>query len=263
MGVSEGSWFHRTECFGPVLGVMRARDLDHAIALQNATEFGLTAGIHSLDPIALEHWKQNVAAGNLYVNRSITGAIVNRQPFGGWKASTVGSTAKAGGPHYLETLRRWYSSGDLRSGSERFDKFQASMAAQFAHQSDSSGLASETNTLRYRALPRGVVLRIGVGAPSDTQRFAEAAAGATHCPLHTSSHAQDSEVVCIEQLRALRPDRLRVVGECSDSLRRSANELGIRIDESLVVPNAHVEITKWAREQAVSETQHRHGRLIK
>jgi RHH-type transcriptional regulator, proline utilization regulon repressor / proline dehydrogenase / delta 1-pyrroline-5-carboxylate dehydrogenase len=263
MGVSEGSWFHRTECFGPVLGVMRARDLDHAIALQNATEYGLTAGIHSLDPYALEHWKQNVAAGNLYVNRSITGAIVNRQPFGGWKASTVGSTAKAGGPHYLETLRRWVTPVGLFDTSERLENFQSTMRAQFVRESDPSGLVSETNTLRYRALPRGVVLRIGMGAPSGAQRFAEAAARATYCPLHISSHTQDSEAACIEQLQALRPDRLRVVGACSDSLRRAANELGIRIDETPVVPDSHIEITKWAREQAVSETQHRHGRLIK
>ena len=56
LGVAEGSWFHRTECFGPVLGVMRARDLDHAIELQNAVDFGLTGGIHSLDPHEVDRW---------------------------------------------------------------------------------------------------------------------------------------------------------------------------------------------------------------
>lgn len=95
-GVKPGSFFHLTECFGPVLGLMRADSLDHAIELQNAVDYGLTAGIHSLDTAEVETWLDRVDAGNLYVNRSITGAIVERQPFGGWKKSTVGLGSKAG-----------------------------------------------------------------------------------------------------------------------------------------------------------------------
>ena len=98
IGVQPGSWFHRTECFGPVLGVIRADDLDDALALQNATDFGLTGGLHSLDPDEIEHWLERVEVGNAYVNRHTTGAIVRRQPFGGWKHSSVGPGAKTGGP---------------------------------------------------------------------------------------------------------------------------------------------------------------------
>ncbi len=83
-GVKPGSYFHLTECFGPVLGVMRARTLEEAIRFQNAIPYGLTAGLHSLDARELDHWLETVEAGNLYVNRGITGAIVQRQPFGGW-----------------------------------------------------------------------------------------------------------------------------------------------------------------------------------
>src|SRR5690606_9752452 len=90
-GVRGGSEFHRTEYFGPVLGVMTASSLDEAIALQNGSDYGLTAGIHSLDPAEVARWIDTVEAGNLYVNRGITGAIVQRQPFGGWKRSTVGT----------------------------------------------------------------------------------------------------------------------------------------------------------------------------
>ncbi len=93
-----GSWFARTECFGPVLGVVRARDLDDAITIQNSGDLGLTAGLQSLDPDEIATWTERVEAGNLYVNRGITGAIVQRQPFGGWKGS--GSTGKAGGSLY-------------------------------------------------------------------------------------------------------------------------------------------------------------------
>jgi RHH-type proline utilization regulon transcriptional repressor/proline dehydrogenase/delta 1-pyrroline-5-carboxylate dehydrogenase len=107
LGVGEGSFFHQTECFGPVLGLMRAESLDHAIALANAQPFGLTSGIQSLDDREVARWVDAVEAGNLYVNRPITGAIVGRQPFGGWKASSVGPGAKAGGPNYVAQLGRW------------------------------------------------------------------------------------------------------------------------------------------------------------
>jgi RHH-type proline utilization regulon transcriptional repressor/proline dehydrogenase/delta 1-pyrroline-5-carboxylate dehydrogenase len=100
-GVAPGSEFHRVEYFGPVLGIMHARTLDEAIELQNAVDYGLTAGIHSLDAAEVARWIDRVEAGNLYVNRGTTGAIVQRQPFGGWKRSVVGAGAKAGGPNYL------------------------------------------------------------------------------------------------------------------------------------------------------------------
>ena len=102
--VREGSEFHLTEYFGPVLGIMHADTLEDAVRMQNATAYGLTAGLHSLDPDEIAWWTQHVQAGNLYVNRGITGAVVQRQPFGGWKRSAVGPTAKAGGPNYLLTL---------------------------------------------------------------------------------------------------------------------------------------------------------------
>ena len=100
-GVRPGSFFHLTEVFGPVLGLMHADDLDEAIELQNATEYGLTGGIHSLDADEIDYWTEHVEVGNAYVNRHITGAIVERQSFGGWKASNVGPGAKAGGPSYV------------------------------------------------------------------------------------------------------------------------------------------------------------------
>src|SRR5512143_469267 len=82
LGVRRGSFFHLTECFGPVLGLMRAEDLDEAIALVNEVPFGLTSRIQSLDDREIARWQDRVEAGNLYINRHITGAIVARQPFG-------------------------------------------------------------------------------------------------------------------------------------------------------------------------------------
>ncbi|MFB8146528.1 proline dehydrogenase family protein [Microbacterium sp. NPDC056003] len=106
-GVMPGSRFHHEEFFGPVLGVMHASSLAHAIDLQNAVAYGLTAGLYTQNPDDLALWLDRVEAGNLYVNRGITGAIVQRQPFGGWKRSSVGAGTKAGGPNYLIGLGSW------------------------------------------------------------------------------------------------------------------------------------------------------------
>ena len=107
VGVEPGSRFHLEEFFGPVLGIMHAPTLERAIELQNDVAYGLTAGLHTQDPDDLATWLDRVQAGNLYVNRGITGAIVQRQPFGGWKRSSVGPGAKAGGPNYLIGLGSW------------------------------------------------------------------------------------------------------------------------------------------------------------
>ncbi|GGA63242.1 1-pyrroline-5-carboxylate dehydrogenase [Pseudoclavibacter endophyticus] len=107
VGVRRGSAMHRTEYFGPVLGIMTAETLDAAIELVNEVEYGLTSGLHSLDPDEITQWCDRVQAGNLYVNRGITGAIVQRQPFGGWKRSAVGPTTKVGGPNTLVPLVDW------------------------------------------------------------------------------------------------------------------------------------------------------------
>ncbi|MHC4165275.1 MAG: proline dehydrogenase family protein, partial [Planctomycetota bacterium] len=82
-GARPGSYTHRTELFGPVLAVMRADNLDHAIEIANQTGYGLTAGLESLDERERGVWQERIRAGNLYVNRVTTGAIVQRQPFGG------------------------------------------------------------------------------------------------------------------------------------------------------------------------------------
>ena len=107
VGVRPGSRTHLEEFFGPMLGVLHASSLAEAIELQNAVAYGLTAGLYTQDPDDLATWLDGVEAGNLYVNRGITGAIVQRQPFGGWKRSSVGAGTKAGGPHYLVGLGSW------------------------------------------------------------------------------------------------------------------------------------------------------------
>ncbi len=83
------------EIFGPVLAVIRVKDFSEAVAVANDTNYALTGGIYSRTPSHIQQAQAEFEVGNLYINRSITGAIVARQPFGGFKLSGVGS--KAGG----------------------------------------------------------------------------------------------------------------------------------------------------------------------
>jgi len=103
-GTTPGSYTHMTEFFGPVLAVLRADDLRHAIEIVNQTGYGLTSGLESLDAREREEWCEDIRAGNLYINRATTGAIVQRQPFGGVGKSAFGLGIKAGGPNYVAQL---------------------------------------------------------------------------------------------------------------------------------------------------------------
>ncbi|MBA3710680.1 MAG: aldehyde dehydrogenase family protein, partial [Planctomycetes bacterium] len=97
--VDPASFLAQEEIFGPVLAVIRARDLDHALAIANGTKYALTGGCYSRSPTTLARVRREFRVGNLYLNRRITGALVERQPFGGFKLSGIGS--KAGGADYL------------------------------------------------------------------------------------------------------------------------------------------------------------------
>ena len=184
--VAPGSYFHLTEFFGPVLGVMHAATLTEAIRLTNAIDYGLTSGLHTQDPDDLAEWLDTVEAGNLYVNRGITGAIVQRQPFGGWKRSAVGAGAKAGGPNYLLTLGSWLPDTGSSSktlhlrgldtrvtrlieaaqpslGYEEFDVLRRSALSdaiawgnEYGETKDASGIPVERNLFRYRPVPVSV-----------------------------------------------------------------------------------------------------------
>jgi len=115
-GVPASSRLFREEIFGPVLAVTKARDFDEALALANSSDFALTGGCYSRSPVNIDRVKNELACGNLYINRSITGAVVERQPFGGFKMS--GGGTKAGGVEYLQNfmLPRVITENCLRRG---------------------------------------------------------------------------------------------------------------------------------------------------
>lgn len=99
MDVPPDAEIAQEEIFGPVVAIIRAQTINEAIAIANGTRYALTGGIFSRTPSHIEKVKQELEVGNVYINRSITGSVVRRQPFGGFKLSGIGS--KAGGPDYL------------------------------------------------------------------------------------------------------------------------------------------------------------------
>lgn len=187
-GVQPGSYTHKTEFFGPVLGVMRFTRLEEAIAMVNQTGYGLTSGLQSLDEREQEIWRDGVRAGNLYINKPTVGAIVSRQPFGGFQKSAIGPGLKAGGANYVAQFihfsnRELAEAGDgdsvfarlglpadllaepeirhlraaLRSYSDAWDR-------EFSQISDPVHLLGEDNLRRYLPFPE---IRIRV-MPEDT-----------------------------------------------------------------------------------------------
>ncbi|MGC5166968.1 proline dehydrogenase family protein [Luteimicrobium sp. DT211] len=280
-GVAPGSWFHRTECFGPVLGIMTAATLDEAIDLQNGVDFGLTAGIHSLDDAEVEHWLDRVEAGNAYVNRHITGAIVRRQPFGGWKASVVGPGAKAGGPHYVAQLGAWRDALVPDGGPvpPRDDEPEAWLAwaeaddvrawdAVFSRAHDPSGLRSEENALRYRPVDV-LTVRVGDGAQDVELRRVLHAARTAGVPAVVSTvpalaggpgEADDAFAarVAAGEIRG----RVRVVGRAPGLRDAAAARAGeVTVLDQPVVASGERELLAVLREQAVSRTRHRYGHV--
>ncbi|MCW2798868.1 MAG: 1-pyrroline-5-carboxylate dehydrogenase, partial [Aeromicrobium sp.] len=294
-GVRPDSTFHRTEYFGPILGIMHAKSLGQAIEWQNATDYGLTAGLHSLDSREVNHWIDHVEAGNLYVNRGTTGAIVQRQPFGGWKRSSVGTTAKAGGPNYLTHLGTWQPralrhtsdspefSPSVRAvlsaalthvtPSERAQLYAAAGSDEIAWtreygvEKDVSGLGVERNVFRY--VPTPVTIRFD-GFLFELIRVLLAAAR-TGAPVIVSSRVPipdglvkrpriETHDSWMEYVARTRPERIRLVGG-------TAKEIAIAIDgdpdvaiyADPVTMSGRVEALPFLQEQAISITNHRFG----
>ena len=208
-GVQPQSLTHCTEFFGPLLGVMCAKNLHEAIDLVNDTGYGLTSGIESLDDREIQLWQEGIRAGNLYVNRPTTGAIVQRQPFGGMGKSAVGPGIKAGGPNYVAPLMQFAGSDQSSEQADKeplatvdefcrllsahpgqsssaeqvtaivaaADSYQHWMAAEFAVSHDESLLVGEDNFRRYLPL-KEIRLRVH---PEDTLFEIGARAAAAHC----------------------------------------------------------------------------------
>jgi RHH-type proline utilization regulon transcriptional repressor/proline dehydrogenase/delta 1-pyrroline-5-carboxylate dehydrogenase len=280
IGVKPGSFFHMTEVFGPVLGIMKAKDLSEAIKLQNAPDYGLTAGIHSLDNNEVLTWIDGINNGNLYVNRGITGAIVARQPFGGFKRSSVGPGLKAGGSSYLTQFGTWANPSSTKKLSDAAFLKAAKASDDKAWKEiftpkelDGGDLEVEGNFRRY--LPANLIVRVGSTA---TKRDADRVIAAIRrsgfkIPVSVAPGFMGKVDYENQQVESGADFEKRVVNEPSLGLRiwqLGSNEGWVR--KAKLKPDIHV-ITgevlvsgrltglNLVREQAVSITQHRFGAL--
>jgi RHH-type proline utilization regulon transcriptional repressor/proline dehydrogenase/delta 1-pyrroline-5-carboxylate dehydrogenase len=196
-GVQAGSCTHLTEFFGPLLAVMRFDKLSEGVALVNQTGYGLTSGLESLDEREWDYWKENVRAGNLYINRVTTGAVVLRQPFGGSGKSCFGPGLKAGGPNYVA----------------QFMEFEDAVAAKPVRAPQSAALARLCEALRKRAG------ELGSGGAAQADRIAAAAVSYERSFLEEFGREHDHfRLVGQDNIRRYRPFRyVRVRVHVDDS----------------------------------------------
>ena len=262
VGVKPGSWSHLNEWFGPVLGIMIAPDLATAIEWQNETDFGLTAGIHSLDQNECEQWIEQVRAGNLYVNRGITGAVVRRQPFGGWRRSSVGPTAKAGGANYVDCLRRW---PDLSDSRDAINLARAWWREVGRRALDPSRLDVERNVQRYRRYLGPILVRVDGGFDGIQRSLIEfirdtAGVRVQFSTPSTNSAAPDATVETLIELtsRAKDVERIRWLSHETPPTTEFL-EQGLTVDQRALTQRGDVEMPRWLLEQSVAITFHRYG----
>ena len=298
-GVAPGSPFHLTECFGPVLGVMAAATIDEAVELQNAVPYGLTAGLFSLDAGELGVWLDRAQAGNLYVNRGVTGAVVRRQPFGGWKRSAVGAGTKAGGPNYLAGLSDWEPAPatagaplDRRAarlldaaraaGLDELPALERALASdalawreQFGAVRDVSQLGAERNVLRYRSHP--VVVRHASGPLTPLVRVVAAGVTAraqvtvstcvelpealTAAFAAAGAHVStEDDQAWIQRLQGSDGARVRLIGAPAATVHQAVDgRPDVAVYAQPVTEAGRVELLPFLREQAISITAHRFG----
>lgn len=246
IGVRAGSWSHRNEWFGPVLAVIEAPNFETAIKYQNETDFGLTAGIHSLDEKECEEWINRIEAGNLYVNRGITGAIVNRQPFGGWKRSAVGPNAKAGGLNYVNTLRNWPRATNLEAAIFGVNTWWAMIGSQAI---DRSGLIVEKNFQRYRHYLGPIVVVVDESTTQVEKSL-----------VHHISETTGAKIIFTTDLNDVKEKyvRIRWLASSKPPIYEELQK-GISVDHRPIAQRGDIEASRWLIEQSVAITYHRYG----
>ncbi len=176
-GVKPTSFTFKNELFAPLLSVVCVDDLKQAVEYANSSEYGLTSGLQSLDEEEQAYWKNHIEAGNLYINRGITGAIVNRQPFGGMKRSAFGGGIKAGGPNYVSCFVEFTEQAVPMTSTKHplvhlvpedhcklrmnyaYESYTKAWKEEFSLEKDVNHIYGEENTFRYLPL-KHVGLRV-------------------------------------------------------------------------------------------------------
>lgn len=272
-GVRPGYYSFSTELFAPLLSVVRINNLEEGIKLVNSLDYGLTSGLQSLDENEQRLWKNSIQAGNLYINRGITGAIVNRQPFGGMKLSAFGGGVKAGGPNYCACF---VNITDAPNSSVDYRKsYLQAWRKEFALPRDINNLHGEQNVFRYLPLT-GMVCRIFEHDDIEQLRMIGLAAKTALTPLTFSIDTLD------ERAKALMDDGYKVVAEplatfldgmdgyerirtASPHIPKEMYERAAAIDKYIAtappVRQGRVELIHYIKEQSITFEYHRYGSI--
>ncbi|MDR2120996.1 MAG: bifunctional proline dehydrogenase/L-glutamate gamma-semialdehyde dehydrogenase [Tannerella sp.] len=298
-GVKPGSYTFRTELFAPLLSVVCIDSLQQGIAFANASEYGLTAGLQSLNKDEQTLWKNSIEAGNLYINRGITGAIVRRQPFGGMKRSAFGGGIKAGGPNYVSSFVRFTENdisetapstapGSLVTDGKEQNRvnyghasFKREWDETFSQEKDICRICGEENIFRYLPL-KSVGFRVDADdRPADILLVADASS-IVGTPLTISVPADNPNLEIIGKAASLLPgvtvtvqdepefiaeleqyERIRACSaRLSDALYRKAAELGKHIADSNPTVEGRIELLHYLKEQSIAHEYHRYGSIF-
>ena len=272
-GVKPDSYTFRTELFAPLLAVVPFDSLEEAVKIVNSLDYGLTSGIQSLDEQEQKYWKNNIQAGNLYINRGITGAIVNRQPFGGMKLSAFGPGLKAGGPNYvaqfMEITDKEGSTTDYKESYKEWYEKEFRRARNIQ-----PGIRGEQNVFRYLPLTGGMVLRLFGDETPEQIDMVKLAAQTVGTPLTISvdpsnpiagslsgnvkRESLDSFLNSMNQYERVRTISLNV----PDSVFEKAAQIDKYIAKAQPVRNGRIELANYIKEQSIANEYHRYGSQI-
>ena len=257
-----------------MLAVTPFDTLEDAVRMVNSLPYGLTSGLQSLDEAEQRYWKKHVQAGNLYINRGITGAIVNRQPFGGMKLSAFGPGLKARGPNYctqfMEICDKKGSTTDYKkSYTEWFEK-----EFRYARNIQPS-IRGEQNVFRYLPVRGGIVLRLFGDETQEQVEMVQYAARTAGTPLTVSlddKHPLNGKIdgnIRTENLASFcehitRFERVRTITKEPIPLivfEAAANH-NRHITTAPPVKNGRIELVHYIKEQSISNEYHRYGSQI-
>ncbi|MBP3826455.1 MAG: proline dehydrogenase family protein [Prevotella sp.] len=269
--VKPESFTFRTELFAPLLAVAPYDTLEQAVELVNGLDYGLTSGLQSLDEQEQRYWKNHIQAGNLYINRGITGAVVNRQPFGGMKLSAFGPGLKAGGPNYCA---QFMTITDKAGSTTDYKKSYADWyEKEFKHARNiQPKIRGEQNVFRYLPL-KNMVLRLFGDETLEQVQMVLLAAKTVGTPLTISADAdhplvKDLKDVKIEGITAFcnsmkQFERVRTISKTiPDEVFQAAAFCDKYIAQATPVRNGRIELAHYIKEQSISNEYHRYGSQI-
>ncbi len=269
-GITQNCYEYKNELFGPILCVMKAKGLGEAINLVNGTPYGLTSGIETLAREEVRYWKQHIKAGNLYANRGTTGAIVQRQPFGGMKASGFGFGMKAGGPNYV---RQFINIENIDASLTEIKKsYQDAYLSYFNKEIDYSKIRGQHNICRYLK-PKKVLITINETTKHHQLEMVILACKVLKIPfeIYTQNGNLKLQEYHINKftnfetlLKNLNSDTIirNLQVKLPDLFLKECHKINFHIYSRIPHPNGRFELLNYLTEQSLSINYHRYGNLM-